>query len=1214
VVRRANKFPAAGRELGKHLFLKPKHCKFMNLLISGKLKRRILTLQILKVMKLTFFFLTAAFLQVSARGKAQTVTYSAKDVKLETVFAVVKKQTGYAFFYNDADLKKASSVTVELKDTPLEEALKIILKGQPFNYSITGKTIVISRQTVDLQSTATTSSITVPPTIDVHGRVVNEKGEPVAGASVQVKGDKTKGASTDADGYFSLKDVDQDATLVISGTNIESFEIKAGGKTDLATINAKTKITAGEEVTVNTGYQKIGKERFVGSYSQLDSAAYHQRQGMSIISRLDGTVTGIFFDKKGGRYPIQIRGISTLNNPGKSPNHDPLIIVDNFPFKQDITAINPNDVESITLLKDAAAASIWGAQAGNGVIVITTKKGRYNRPLRVSVSSTIAVQEKPDLYYYPQMSISDFIDAEIFLCNKGNYDAGLNNTSDWPVISPVVDILYKKRKGEISALDSAAQIDALRSLDLRRDVDKYIYRSSVSQQHYINLTGGNNSFNYSFSGGYNRSLNNIKNSKPDDQFTVNSNTGFRPNNNLEITTGISYSQGVKRSADFPLDGDLYPYAQVADALGHSLALPLGGGYGRRRRAYLDTVGGGKLLDWKYRPLDEIGFTDRTDILRSVLLNIAVSYRFTSWLTGSVIYGYSNQTHSFRNYHSPQTYYTRDLINQYTNLSQTNPNLRNPVPFGGILDVSNSQSNNRNARAQLNFNKNFGNKHLVIASIAADVSETKLFGENNSFYGYNKELGGYKSSMDYATNFPLYINGSQKVPNGSYPMLESNNRFVSFLGNLSYTLNDRYTFYASARKDGSNVFGVNTNRKWKPLWSAGMGWDVSKESFYRVNWMPTLRLRTSYGYTGNPGNVTGLPTISFNPQPAGLTNLLVAAPNSAPNPDLRWEKVRIINTAVDFNLFKSRLSGTIDVWQKKSTDVISSIPFAPSTGITTFLTNTANLKGNGFEISLNLKNMDGVFQWNTGFGFSHAKTIVTKLYDNIHSAHDYVDYSLHASEGRIAYGIASYRWAGLDPVTGDPQGYLNKQVSKNYGAIFSDSVDNQVFHGSAIPLYSGFIGNSFGWKNFSLSANITYNFDFYFRKPTISYNALTDSWQGNADYALRWQKPGDEKFTNVPSFIYPVNSYRDVFFQNSEINVLRGDNIRLQYVRIQYTWDNKNKPKLPFQNLQLFVYANNLNLIIWRKNKSNFDPDFSGANNLAIPPSKTWTGGININLK
>lgn len=1163
-------------------------------------------------MKLTAVLLLGAFMQVAARTEGQTVTLKLTNAPMKEVFREIQKQTGLNVMVDETILEKAGRVTLDVRDMPVNQVLTICLKNKPLTYTIIdGRIVVKPKSTAGLQpADDKDENPALPPPIDVKGRVVNEKGEPVAGASVVVKGDKNRGTITDLDGFFELKGINEDAIIVISGVSVETRELKVEGRTDIGTIITKIKVAEGEEITISTGYQRISKERFVGSYSQLDSAAYERRAGMGIIERLDGTVTGVLFDKKASgalAENLTIRGLSTINSARL-----PLIIVDDFPFRQNLNNINPNDIQSITVLKDAAAISIWGAQAGNGVIVITTKKGGYNKELQVNVSSNITIWQKPNLYYYPQMRISDFIDVEEFLFNKGFYNSDLSNTHSWPTISPVIEMLAQKRAGLISASDSATQINSFRQLDVRRDLNKYAYRNPVSQQHYINLNGGNNVISYTFSGGYNHTLNGTRNSKGDYQYTMNSSVKLRPVKNLEFTSTIGIAQSTQQSGSFFLPGRLYPYAQLADGEGKALAIPYS-----YRLAYLDTVGAGKLLDGKFRPLDEPGLVDNNNKSRFISLNFGLSYKLASWLQASIRYQFSSETANGRNYNSLGTFYTRSLINQFTNLSQTAPSLRYPVPMGGILDKTTQESIFQNMRSQLNFNKTISGRHNVNAIIAAEISEQVNSGATTSrFYNYDNKTGSYQPNVDYVTIFQQQAGNSGTVPNGNQNGIALYNRFVSFLANASYSFNDIYTIYGSGRKDGSNIFGVNTNKRWKPLWSAGASWNISKEKFYRIKWMPSLRIKLSYGYAGNPGNVTGLPTIIYLPSPAYLTNLPAADLRDAPNPDLKWEKVGIINAAVEFGLFNNRISGNIDVWHKKSSDLISDVPMPQGSGVRYFTTNTANLKSNGFDVNLNIRNIEWKnFSWQMNFGLSYAKTIVSKYLarprTGSYTVRDFILYSLNPTEGQIIYGLASYRWAGLDPLTGNPRGYLNKQVSTDYNAILNDTVGNQVFHGSAVPLYFGFIGNAFSWKNFSISANFSYRLKFYFRKPTINYTQLVNSWSGHADYALRWQKPGDEKFTNIPSFIYPLDNSRDEYFQYSEINVLRGDNLRLQDIRVQYNFKGKN---LPFKAMTVFMYVNNLNLILWRKNKSNLDPDFIGVSNLlSTPTPKTLAGGINISF-
>jgi TonB-linked SusC/RagA family outer membrane protein len=1045
----------------------------------------------------------------------------------------------------------------------------------------------------------------------------------VEGVTVTIKG-TDKSTSTNTNGEFFLSSVEQDAILVFTSVNMEQFELPVSGKSELlVTLKAKVSELGHVEV-VHTGYEQISKERATGSYAKLDSINFHRRVGMGIIDRLDGTIPGIIFDRKSGPtgFPIQIRGISTLG--AAATDKSPLIIVDNFPLGNnfDINNINPNDVESITVLKDAAAASIWGTRAGNGVIVITTKKGNYNQRFRVSASSNITIEEKPDLFYVPRVSTTDFVDIEKFLFGNGFYDEAIDNTSEFPVISPVVEIMAREKAGLITADEATAQINALRTNDLRSDLDKYVYRKATRQQHYISLNGGTGNVAYQFSAGYNKSLNNVQNSSPDEQFTISSKASLKAAKRIEIFTGMDFTYGTIKSYNFAFLSTPSPYSLVADANGNPLAIDR-----EYRQGYKDTAGAGFLLDWQYRPLDEIRNYDAVATSKFIRLNFGVNYQITDWLKATVNYQFLNSVEDLRNHKSVLTYEARSLINLFANPYATDPNLRYPIPVGGILDVMNQQVKNYNLRGTLNANKSWNNIHQLTAMVGAEVADSKGgFGSNQRLYGYDASNGSFRSGMNYYNLFPVTYPpsiGFAFIPENNSYIDGGVNRFVTLMGNASYTYDGKYTLYASGRRDGSNVFGVNTNNKWKPLWSTGIGWLISKENFFNVPWISYLKLRSSYGYTGNVNNnLSGKLIIRNFLSPSNYTNLPFAAPQQAPNPDLRWEEVRIVNVGLDFRMLRERLSGSFEFFNKRATDLISLVPMGPSTGVLTYTLNAASIKARGFEFSLNSQNTrGGAIDWTTNFAISYAKSIVTEVHNpnGGYRAQDYITYGLNATKGQIAYGLSSYRWGGLDPATGDPLGVYQGQPTADYAAIFNDSVQNQVFHGSTLPLYSGFLRNNFAWKGFSLSVNITGRFKFYYRQPSlnIAYSAFMHETNYIGDYYKRWQKPGDELVTNIPSMIYPDPgnaAERADFYRNAEINVKRGDNIRVQDIRLAYQWNNKSK-RLPVESVQFFFYPNNLNIIIWRANSDHYDPEYAGgsSNPTAAPFPRTWTMGLTVNL-
>ncbi|WP_316812916.1 SusC/RagA family TonB-linked outer membrane protein [Pedobacter heparinus] len=1172
--------------------------------------------KMLLIMKMIIIIMTALLVQASAASLAQKITYVQKNAALSQIFSEIRKQTGYDVLWPSPELDVTQKINADFKNAGFPEVLSQCLVDGKFSFTIEDKTIVIKEKEPSFLDRFLGSDDGA--FADVRGVVRNERGEPLEGITVMVKGAKT-GTRTNAKGEFVLKGVKKGDVLVFTGVSIEPFEyaVKDDKNIDL---NLKARLVQLEEVTINTGYQTISKERFVGSYAQLDSTNYHRRAGMGILERLDGMIPGVLFNKKngmnGGGYqnPIQIRGTSTINS---DPN--PLIVVDNFPIdgRFDLNSINPNDIENITVLKDAAAASIWGSRAGNGVIVITTKKGKYNKSISVSASSNVTIENKPDLYYIPRISTSDFIDIEKDLFAKGFYDASLEDVYTWPVLSPVVEILNKQKNNEISAQAADDQINALRSIDTREQLNKYIYKQAVRQQHYLSLDGGTNNLSYNFSFGYNANTPNIQGSKGIQQYTLNTATSLKPLKNLEIQTRINYVQTKNEAASFDAGWAQYPYLKLADEKGLPLYVPY-----RKRTAYLDTVNHPGLLDWRYRPLDEIRLVRNNAATRFMNINVGTSYQITGSLSTAVNYQYLSQISIVQNQNVLQSFDTRENINLFFNPDPSiDPNLKYPIPMGDILNSSTAESITRNGRASLNYNESFG-LHRITAMLSAEISETKGYSETNLLYGYDDRNGSYRTNMDYFNYYPQTYGVGEgsfsQIQNGDSYRTQPLNRLISILGTGSYSFKDRYFLYGNVRRDAANIFGVKTNNKWKPLWSVGGKWLISDEKFFDVDWIQSLALRSSYGYAGNVNNtMSGRLTMLYAPFTVSSTGFAYGQPTSVNNPNLRWEKVGTFNTGIDFALLKGRLGGSVDLYWKKSTDLIASYPFDPTVGIYNDYVNSADLKGNGFELNLNSKNLTGKLNWTSNLGIAYAKTIVTKIYNGGYKASDFILSNLNPSEGKLAYAMSSYKWAGLDPTTGDPRGYLNGEISKDYNAIASDSIQNQIYHGSSVPLYSANLGNTINFKNFSLSFIITGRFNYYFRKPSLLARA-TGTLSGTSftsDFYRHWQNTGDEQNTDVPSIILNSVSGREEFYKFAEVNVLRADNIKLQDIRLAYNWTNRRPSKFPVKSAQVFFYPNNLNIIIWRKNKSLLDPDFSGGSSdpTAAPAPKTWTIGASVNL-
>lgn len=1129
----------------------------------------------------------------------QAVSLSANQQPLEKVFETLQKQTGHLFFYEEGMLKNTGKVTINVQNRPFREALDLIFKEQPLTYEIVGKTVVIKKRT----------KITPPASknqqgrIFVNGTVTTAENIALAGASVKIlSNDKT--AVTDGEGKFTLDEVEEQDMLSISYIGYQTIEVKAA-RTISARLQASP-TSLSEVSVVSTGYQIIPKERATGSFVQVDNELLNRRVSTNIIDRLEGVVPGLIFNRNalpsGESLGISIRGRSTIST---NVNANPLVVVDNFPYEGDISNLNPNDIESITVLKDAAAASIWGARAGNGVIVITTKGGKFGRPLQINLNTNITVGQRPDLFYSKSfIGSAEYIDIEQDLFNRGFFATDFSGTGKL-MVSPVAELLEQVRVGSIPKATADDQISQFKNYDVRNDYEKYVYQNSSFQQYAINLNGGSDRNNYMVSMGFDKNRENlIRNDLS--RTTLNARNTFIPARNLEFTTGFTYVQTKRNNNNDDTAygfyngtakySTIYPYAQLADADGKSL--PVAMGY---QTAYKNSMTSLGFLDWNYRPLDEIANSDRITKITNLQLRAGLKYQPASFLNLQALYQYEQQRTDSRNLYSQQTYYTRNLINRYTIRNSTTGELTYPIPVGAILELGNAVLNSNNFRLQANFDKTIKGEHGVNAIAGAEIREVTVDGYGRTSYGYDDNLGLAATNINYATLYNLNPTGSSTI-SGPSNVTGLVNRYISYFANAAYAFRQKYIFTISGRKDGSNIFGVNTNDRVTPLWSAGIGWVLSKEKFYQSKLLPYAKLRATYGYNGNIYNGSAYLTFTGTTR-SQTTGLTYATLGRAPNPDLSWEKVKNINIGLDFEFAKNIVSGSIELYRKDGQNLIQDEALPPTSGYSTYQSNSAATRTDGIDLTINSNNLTGKLKWQTTFIFSHLKDRVinferaysaSQLVASINSlSANNVALSVFPVVGRSMFGVYSYRWSGLDAATGDPMGYLNGVPSKDYlGIINGARPDNLVYHGSSRPTFFGSLRNSFTYKSFSLSVMITYKMGYYYRRLStgISLQETLLRYTMHSDYSRRWQRPGDEKNTTVPSIVYPANANRSNFYRYSDVLVDRGDHIRLQDITLSYNINKATINRLPFNNMQVYLYANNIGLL-WRKNKNGIDPDY-----------------------
>ncbi|MBS9525971.1 SusC/RagA family TonB-linked outer membrane protein [Litoribacter alkaliphilus] len=1027
-------------------------------------------------------------------------------------------------------------------------------------------------------------------------RVVSaEDSLPLPGAVVKVQG-TSRVAVTDGDGRFEFTLGAGEYTLEFSMLGYLGKEDLVGFPWEGMRVFALEQESYGlEEVEVlSTGYQQLPKERATGSFVHVDRELVERRVSTGILERLEDVTSGLIFNRRGGPGDqINIRGRSTL-----FANSQPLIIVDNFPYDGDIQNINPNDVESITVLRDAAAASIWGAQAGNGVIVITTKMGRKGQQPTVSINSNSTFGERPDAFYQPMMSTSEVIGMERELFGRNYYNNQLTNINR-PPLTPGVEALFEHRDGLISDSELEGRLSGYGAHDVRSDFDRYFYRPSHLQQYAASVSGGSDYHSYLFSAGYDRNRESLV-ANENSRISLQARNDWKLlNGRMGIHTTVYYTKATRERGNEGVENvffnganPVYAYARMADEAGNPLPV-----IRDHRTGYKLEAERNGLLNWDYVPLDEIGRNPLVSNSDDLRINSGLSYRVTPDLMAEVQYQYWANRDNTEQHLAYDSYFTRNLINRYTQVDPQG-NLTFPIPRTGILDVGNQRAQTHNVRANLRYHRVIGEKHELNALGGIELKDYQLLGSNGRYYGYNPNLTA-SVPMDFLTRYPMYYNNGslQAVPfrGGLTDLVD---RFYSYYGNLAYNFDRRFDLTVSARRDQSNLFGVDANQRGVPLYSAGAGWLLSNENFYRWEAMPYLKLRSSFGFNGNVDKslaaettaiyLTG-PGSSINP---GLPYGRILNP---PNPDLRWERIRIINLGLDFESRSGRVGGNVEYYWKEGLDLIGDAMMPSSSGVSQFRGNTARTSAEGLDLVLNTRNLVGQFGWNSTFLLSTNREIVKEYLleaplNNILANGEGTSGLVAPVEGRPLFSLFSYRWAGLDPDTGNPRGYLDGEASSNYvGIINNTAVEDLIYHGSARPTLFGALRNDFSYAGFTLSVNISYRMGYFYRRESVLYNQVLTGTRGHGDFGLRWQAPGDELRTDVPSLPMGANLNRDNVYRFSEVLVERGDHIRLQDVNLTYDLP-VGRWNLPVSRVQTYVYANNLG-ILWKASDDPLDPDF-----------------------
>ena len=920
---------------------------------------------------------------------------------------------------------------------------------------------------------------------------------------------------------------------------------------------------------VVTGYQTLSKERVTGAFSKVDMEKLSQKRYSSLSSLLEGEVAGY------NTTSNLIRGTTTMNGVT-----NPLYVIDGFPIEntrynssgslvENIPDINLEDIESITILKDAAAASIYGARAANGVIVIVTKKAKRGKT-NISFSSSFTIH--PYYFYKDRLANSaDMIDLEKEWAtdNQNLQGSGAKNYAQSLLqnnlyTSQGIQAILNCYAGNTTQAQETATLSALAGKGYRfyDDVAKYAKRTALYQQYNLSLgkASENNNFMASIS---------LRNNQLNDKYSDNNSIGIDLKNSMDITPWLKFDVGSYtyynredvQTYDAMNPGYSYmPYDGLKndDGTNHTSTAA-----SRYSQSTMNIINNNSLYSLDITPLDELGrnLQHNHNFISRDYAKLGIT--FTPYLKYNVMFEYEYGSDHSKLMYDKNSYYVRNLVDEYATASASGTVYN--IPYGDILYRQNQTSNSYTFRQQLNFDKTFAGKNDITILAGQEIRQGKLDYSNQTLYNYDPDMLTF-SLIDASALSKIsgLMGGYSFSQNNIAYDRYSDNRFVSFYGNAAYSYDSRYMFSSSIRWDRSDLWGTNSKYQNKPIWSVGGGWNINRESFFKLSWVDRLKLRFSYGIGGNIAkNAAPYMTASYsqNNNVGGEEGTI----SSRPNPNLRWEKTTTTNIGIDFSLLKSRLSGSIDIYNKMGTDLLANTMGVPTEGYgySTYMINNGKMRNRGVELTLNgdlIQTHDFDFGATATYSYNKNKVIYVNVTAPMYILQ--MDYpTSYPRVGKPYSSIYAYKWAGLSS-TGLPQVYdAQGNVTTNYPS----DINAVVYAGTTEPTTNASLNLSLRYKDFDFSCLFIYKGGYKVRNTDLpmlgsSYSSLLGSYitsiaPVNKRITNRWKVAGDEKKTNVPRAVFGESSDYNyssaLIYDYADLNVIDASNLRLSNMSLAY---------------------------------------------------------------
>ena len=1014
-------------------------------------------------------------------------------------------------------------------------------------------------------------------TITVKGEVKDANtGEGVPFASIQVKGTMT-GTATDAEGNYSI-DVPRNAVLVFSSIGYLNQEAAVEGRSVVNIMLAPD--TESLEELVVVAYGTVNKKDFTGSAASLDSKKLEVRPVTNATNALEGITSGVQFTSASGQPgssgSIRIRGFGSF-----SADSAPLYVVDGVPFDGSISNINSDDIESITVLKDAASSALYGARAANGVVLITTKKGRSERlTFNVRVNHGFSVRGIPE---YERLDAYQYVPMEWEIMRNGFLTAGTytttaaaNAAASEQLVGQLGNNPFNVPDGQLvtdGALNSSAKLLYPDDLDWQKAVERLGHR----QEYTVSAGGAGQKSDYYFSMGY---LN-------DQGYSIRS---YMERFNARMNVNVQPKKWLKAGLN------------MAGTMANGTSASTGSSTGYINPFYFGRNIGPIYSIYKHNPDGSFVYDD-------------LGEKVFEWdlRGGSASPGRHIVAETLWN----EDNYKRDILNTRAYVDF--------IFFEGLKLSINAGYDTRNY-----LNSSFDNPHVGDGSPSgrADNEHYRYDTMNfNQLLTYNKTFGGhtvdllvghesYRNMYHYFRGFRqgLVAEGNAELVNFTTTNSLTGYRDIytteGYLARANYNFNHRYYLSASFRRDASSRFYKDA--RWGNFWSVGGSWRIDQEPFMAaVPWISAAKLRASYGSVGNDGTSSwyqwqSLYSINRNANTPGFLQSATAG-----NKDIKWEKNMSFDVALEFGLFRDRITGQVEWFHRVSDNLLFSVPLPTSSGLTSQWQNIGTMYNRGIEVQLGadiIRTKD--FTWNVVANFSHLKNEITKLptgQDQIISG------TKKYMVGHSMYDFWMYEWAGVDPETGDSMFYKGgyddngNYTGKDRTTTNDYTQADKYYVGCSLPKFYGSLTNTFRAGNFTLSALLTFGVGGL--KYDTTYGSLMSySNYGSSlhvDMLNRWQKPGD--VTTVPRADMQRNTYQN---QGSSRWLTSASYLNIRNVSLSYSFPRRWAEAIDLSGIQLFGSVENLHLFCARK---GMDPqyNFGGTSYNAYSPARTMSIGVNF---